>query len=74
VKNPDVQRSYPSLEESKRILASSSPKDFDGHTSFAWMNTEQRIQWASLTALSVFHAKKERSSSIPVSENHEESA
>ena len=49
---------YPSIEESKNILANCTPEDFDGHTSFADLNTEQRIRWASLSARAVYWARE----------------
>ncbi|MBN1268251.1 MAG: hypothetical protein JXB04_01570 [Kiritimatiellae bacterium] len=51
---------YPSLEESKRILAEAAPEDFDGHTSFADLTPEQRIRWASLSARAVHAARRVR--------------
>ena len=60
MKNPDPPFSYPTLEESRNFLRESSPEDFDGHTSFSNMTLEQRIQWASLSALVVYRARREQ--------------
>jgi|GEM_PF-5225061 len=49
----------PSLEASRKILRETSQKDFDGHTSFQNMTLEERIQWASLSAMAVWAIKNQ---------------
>lgn len=57
--DPEARPAYPSLEASRKILREASPEDFDGHTSFQDMTIEQRIQWASLSAIAVWKARGE---------------
>lgn len=51
---------YPSEEALWKILEQSTREDFDGHTNFRKLNPDQRIQWASMSAMAVFHAKEWR--------------
>lgn len=51
---------YPSEEESWKILDQCTKEDFDGHTNFQDLNPDERIRWASMSAMAVFHAKEWR--------------
>ncbi|GEM_PF-6061308 len=55
---------YPSREESLQVLKACSPEDFDGHSGFREMSLEQRIEWASRTALVIWEAKQKRDASV----------
>lgn len=50
---------YPSIEESLKVIEASNPSDFDGHTNFSTLSAEERIRWASISAMAVFKAKEQ---------------
>jgi hypothetical protein len=59
------------IESNGPVLASFEelrPEDFDGHTEFATMSPEQRLNWLSAVAKFVYFARENRS---PAANNEE---
>ncbi|HOD16919.1 MAG TPA: hypothetical protein PK307_13885 [Spirochaetota bacterium] len=50
------------MDEFRRLLAKTSPGDFDGHTDFDKLTPEQRLMWLSQCAQFVTGARKGKTS------------